>query len=661
MKKEALPMDKVNLISSIPFNKIRVLNSSGNALKPERIGLGYRRNWADNDYQVNDNLNRFLEYLEEFGQEPIDTVFLDLEKPHNTVRVSAVSYNLTKLLVALSERFDVIFYIPKEYYKKLGFIELITLARMSKNFNKLNGKTLMYDSNGNILDSFSETNFKEEDKENVLTNPLLLIDNLSKETGFSIPASKKILKLFQRKIKRLSNETAIEQYYVIENGEVNFLENKSGALNFDEFLPDILEGFIDLSDEISLRIKEKDYEEMNRNEKAILNRYILMAIQEYVNQNAHYDDKKGKIRGKNPFIKKAEEEVQQGLRDSRIIPEYTDYGNIDDAFQLLEETLNQDTTRYDYEMNEERNKLITRLKRNINENLENYLKENFEEIYNVETKINDDNDLSIRVSYRSYVGGDIRERYFTIEFTDGRITFANMQLSGKYNSKTYTSNPFRPMADIMLFVNSALGRETSSKIPINVTPGFRREGLAQRADVVALDFFNREIDRYKNNPRLIAYEKLSMNTLTGTVKGGALMEYYNHGLVLISGETHNNPKYSSGEMVICNSLIQARFDFEEHNLVLRPNTPACIHTENDASFYVGDSHAPSLLAYLYSEDPEGPKSEAHLYAPQPLVIRGRTVNLNKILRDENIKYSDFKINEHLIISIKREDLPFVEE
>lgn len=657
MKKEALPMDKVNLLSSIPYNKIQILTSEGAILDKDKKGLGYRRNWADNDYDITENLNKFLEFLEEFGQEPIYSVYLKMTKPYNTINLYRVEYRFRKVLEALSERFDVIFYIPEETYKNLGIMELPSLTKISDDFNKLNGKTLAYNIRGNILDSFLETDFKEESKENVLSNPLILIDNLSKETGFSIPTSKKILKLFERKIKRLSDTDQYERYVVIEDGDVSLVQHRPKALNFDEFLPDILEGFIDLSDEISLRIKEKDYEELNRNEKAILNRYILMAIQEYVNQNAHYDDKKGKIRGKNPFIKKAEEEVQQGLRDSRIIPEYTEYGDIDDTFQLLEETLSRKTS--DYSEKQERDRLSNRLQDRIEVKLEEYLKQNFPEIYRVDTSFSISFTPTITVSYRSFVGGDVRERSFGLVFgMNGRIIFTGMELSGKENSKSYTVNPFRPMADIMLFVNSALGRETSSKIPINVTPGFRREGLAQRADVVALDFFNREIDRYKNNPRLVAYEKLSMNTLTGTVKGGALMQYYNHGLVLLSGETHNNPKYGAEEMVICSSLISAGFD--EDKLYLTPNTPACIHTRDD-NFYVGDSHAPSLLAYLYSENPNGPDSVAHLYAPRPLTVSGSIVDLKKIVKDNGINYSDFKVNETLTINIKKEDLPFVEE
>lgn len=660
MKKEALPMDKVNLISTVPYNKIIFVTQEG-AVKDKNKGLKYQRNWADNDYKITDSLNNFLKYLEEFGQEPIDSVYLQLAEPYNTVHMHGVHYNFKNLLVALSERYGIIFYIPEKEYKELAIrtVNLASLVTMSSDFNSMKGKTFMYDG-GPYLRLFSKTDFKEENKENVLSNPLLLIDNLSKETGFSIPASKQILKLFQRKIKRLSDKQESEGYFVIEDGDVSFVQHKPKALNFDDFLPDILEEFIDLSDEISLRIKEKDYEEMNRNEKAILNRYILMAIQEYVNQNAHYDDKKGKIRGKNPFIKKAEEDVQQGLKDSKIIPEYTDYGDIDDAFELLEDKFNETNAddSYDWESN-----IVDRIRGTIHRKLEEYLKDNFSEIYNLGIEYESESEPflpTIEVTYRSYVGGDTRQKRFVIKFTvDRRVYFTGMDLAGSDNSKSYTVNPFRPMVDIMLFVNSALGRETSSKIPINVTPGFRREGIAQRADVVALDFFNREIDRNQNNPNLVLYEKLSMNTLTGTVKGGALIEYYNHGLVLLSGDTQNNPYYGAGEMVICSSLIYAQFDGSE--IELYAAVPSCIHTESWSNFYIGDAHAGPLVAYLFSRNPEGPKTTAHLYAPRPLIINGKKVDLKKLIKDNDINYRDFKVSERIYIDIDIENIPFVEE
>lgn len=431
------------------------------------------------------------------------------------------------------------------------------------------------------------------------------------EYNFTPRGINNLYKLIEKKLKRLNTRSTTNKDRPDENliiGGDKIPINTSTRTNYNSLIVNIVEDLMDDVLPSSGFLQSRFVYVMNnykntmepfpleREEKAIINRFINMAIQREVRvEGSFYDAKQNKVRG-NYFEK---------LLKASPLPEIpTRYSDIDDALQFWAE--GKEFTETD-----KLQKFIWDL---LDDMPIQMLKDSVQLSYN-----NRQDKITINISYEVYIGGGKRNLGYMIELTrennqitiNGRMTTTAFQQFVPEVEKVIQDG--RPLSMIALIVKSIFGKKSPAlAIPI------AGESTIRSAESKSIGLF-KDILEGLNNPqavgKLVDYNPIKYNPLTGTIKGGALIALDRKGLVYFPVDTNSLTFYGAITRGVCYFRINANVytrDFEEKEteeteLQVRYSVemPSCIHIDNQAApQWTGDVQGTGLLSVLTRTNPE---------------------------------------------------------
>jgi len=430
--------------------------------------------------------------------------------------------------------------------------------------------------------------------------------------GFTDKGSNNLYRLIEKKLKRLntrsSNMPRGSDLILISGGEkIPIYDSTSRAYelryNYNSLIFDIIADLVEevlpssgfsQSRFVYVMNNYKNKMEMfpqEREEKAIINRFINMAIQREVKEmGSFYDAKQSKVRG-NYFEK---------LLKANPLPEIpTDYSDMEDTLNFWAEGGGGELPQDFYD----------RLIKYVEDLVEDSPMEL--PINSVQVSSRTDTSFEIVIFYSVFIGGSTRNQSYRIRFyvfnDKVRIVSETQDESLQEHVAMYDKviEDERPLSHLTFIVKSIFGRESPAlSVPV------AGDRAVRNSESKSIGYWIGGIQNMLDNPgteegEMVDYNPVKYNPLTGTIKGGALISLDNKGLVYFPVDTTALTFYNYSTRGVCYFKIDTSLEYNVENnyydvstlrVVFTVRGPTCIHNAGaGGGHWTGDVQSQGLF------------------------------------------------------------------